>query len=105
MLEKKSAGGALGAQIADFQAVRAAKAKETPEETAAREKINAECAELAKQIGKKTSEADLASAKTEEELKGQNVMETIANSITAENADEDLTKMSAEDLDKKNLST
>ncbi|GHP12105.1 hypothetical protein PPROV_001083200 [Pycnococcus provasolii] len=105
MLKNKTdSKSALGMQLADFAKVKAERAKESPEQKAEREKINAECAAEAKLVGKKVDAEDKAGMQSEDELKDQNVTETIAKSIAKENYDDDITKLNEKDLDERNLS-
>jgi len=101
---------ALGMQLIDLRKQRDMKANESADQKAARAKMNDELAAVAIAVGKSLTEEDVAKFQENQsqgiDLTKQKVTETIAESITAANYDEDITKYDEQDLgDKLDLSS
>jgi len=98
---------ALGMQLADLERRKKELAAETPEQRAERERKKAELAAMALKIGKKISSDDVAKAEGagSANMVAQPVTQTLAQGMTVENFDQDVTKMSDDSLAKVNLST
>lgn len=98
----------LGMQLMDLEKAKRERETETPEQRAARERKRAELARMALGVGKKISADDVSKAAAEgsrEQLLSQPVTQTLAQGMTVENYDMDVTRMSDEQLAKVNLST